>query len=44
MANSVDPDQTPHSAVSDLGLQCLQMPICPNTYSYFGMFPRKLFF
>ena len=26
-ANSVDPDQTPHSAVSDLGLYCLQMPI-----------------
>ena len=22
-ANSVDPDQTPHSAASDLGLQCL---------------------
>ena len=25
-ANSVDPDQMPHSAVSDLGLHCL--PIC----------------
>ena len=24
-ANSVDPDQTPRSAVSDLGLHCLQM-------------------
>ena len=23
IANSVDPDQTPHSAVSDLGLHCL---------------------
>ena len=23
MANSGDPDQTPHSAASDLGLQCL---------------------
>ena len=30
MANSVDSDQTPHSAVSDLGLDCLQRPICPN--------------
>ena len=24
MANSVDPDQTPHVAASDLGLHCLQ--------------------
>ena len=24
-ANSVDPDQMPHSAVSDLGLHCLPM-------------------
>ena len=23
MANSVDPDQTPHNAASDLGLHCL---------------------
>ena len=23
LANSVDPDQTPHSAASDLGLHCL---------------------
>ena len=23
MANSIDPDQTPHYAVSDLGLHCL---------------------
>ena len=30
MANSVDPDQMRHSAVSDLGLHCLQRPICPN--------------
>ena len=27
MANSVDPDQTPRSAASDLGLHCLQSPI-----------------
>ena len=25
-ANSVDPDQMPHSAASDLGLHCLPMP------------------
>ena len=31
MANSVDPDQMPHSAASNLGLQCMQRPICPNT-------------
>ena len=30
MANSVDPDQTPRSAASDLGLHCLLRPICPN--------------
>ena len=30
MANSVDPDQMPHYAASDLGLHCLQRPICPN--------------
>ena len=27
MANSVDPDQTPHFAASDLGLYYLQRPI-----------------
>ena len=26
MANSVDPDQTPRSAASDLGLHCLYRP------------------
>ena len=26
-ANSVDPDQTPHSAASDLDLHCLQMSL-----------------
>ena len=35
-ANSVDPDQTPRSAASDLGVHCLQMPICPNTKRYYG--------
>ena len=27
IANSVDPDQTPHSAASDLGLNCLPMSL-----------------
>ena len=31
MANWADPDQTPTSAASDLGLHCLQTLICPNT-------------
>ena len=26
-ANSVDPDQTPHSAASDLGPHCLQISL-----------------
>ena len=30
MANSVDPDQTPRSAASDLSLHCLLMPLYPN--------------
>ena len=36
MANNVDPDQMSHSAVSDLGLHCLQMPVCPNTLGYYN--------
>ena len=28
VANSVDPDQTLHSAASDLGLHCLVRPVC----------------
>ena len=32
MANSVDPDQMPQSAASDLGLHCLQRPIGPNFF------------
>ena len=31
MANSVDPDQTPHYAASDKGLHCLQRPVCSKT-------------
>ena len=37
MANSVDPDQMPHSVASDLGLHCLQRPIRPNTEGYYGI-------
>ena len=29
MATRVNPDQTPHSAASDLGLHCFQRPISP---------------
>ena len=36
VANSVDPDQTPRSAASDLDLYCLLGlgPVCPNTTGY----------
>ena len=30
VANSADPEQTLHSAVSDLGLHCLLSYVCPN--------------
>ena len=36
MANSVDPDETPHSAASHLGLQCLLKPVSPNTYGKYS--------
>ena len=32
MANSAEPDETPHSAVSYLGLYCLLRPVGPKTY------------
>ena len=38
MANSVDPDQMPHSAASDLGQHCLQRPTCPNIQGYYSSF------
>ena len=37
MANSVDPDQMPHTLASDLGLHCLLKPVCPNIYSYYSI-------
>ena len=36
MYDNVGPDQTPRSVVSDLGLLCLQKPICPNTQGFYG--------
>ena len=36
VANSVDPDETPLSAASHLGLHCLLRPVCPNTYGKYG--------
>ena len=36
MANSVDPDQTPQNAASDLGLHGLLRPVCPNMWSKYG--------
>ena len=37
MANSVDPDETPRSAASHLGLHCLFRPVCPSTYGIYGI-------
>ena len=36
VANSVDPDQTPRYAASDLGLHCLLSLVCPKTKSKCG--------
>ena len=41
-ANSVDPDQTPRSAASDLGLHCMHRPVCPKT-EQIGQFDSSLF-
>ena len=37
MANSADPDETPRSAASHLGLHCLLRPVCPNTWGKYGI-------
>ena len=42
-ANSVDPNQTPHSAASDLSLHCLPMPILWDATVLSTSF-RKMFF
>ena len=36
MANSVDPDETPRSAASHLGLHCLLRLVSLNTYGKYG--------
>ena len=36
VANSVDPDQKPRYAASDLGLRCLLWAVCPNVKGYYG--------
>ena len=38
MANSIDPDETPRSAASHLGLHCLLRPVCPNAYTIYVTF------
>ena len=43
MANSIDPDQLLHFA-SDLGLHCLQRPICLNTKGYYGILIHLIFY
>ena len=37
VANSVNPDETPHSVASHLGLYCLLRPVCPNIYGKYGI-------
>ena len=37
VANSIDPDEMPHSAASHLGLHCLLRPVCPNTHCKYGI-------
>ena len=37
VANSVDPDQTPQSAASEMGLHCLLRPVCPNTWGKYDI-------
>ena len=37
MANSVDPDQIPHSMTSDLGLHCLLRLVWPSIKDFYGM-------
>ena len=41
MTNSVEPDQTPRSAATDLGLHCLSgLSVCPITTVYYGSSQR----
>ena len=38
VTNRVDPDQMPHSVASDLGLHCLFMHVCLNTWGKYNIF------
>ena len=40
VANSVDPDETPHDAASHLGLHCLLRSVCPNTYGKYDSYTQ----
>ena len=42
VANSVDPDQTPRNAASDLGLHCLLEPVCSNTQGNYDIFITRV--
>ena len=44
VANSVDPDGTPRSAASHLGLYCLLRPVCPNTYGKLDTTKQRVWF
>ena len=42
MANSVDPDQTPRSVASDLGLHCFLSPVFLNTQNKYANLIKKI--
>ena len=44
VANSLDPDKTPHSKGSYLGLHCLLRLVCPNTFKEYMVEYFLLFF
>ena len=44
VANTIDPDQLPHSAASDLGLCWLLRPVCLNTSGKYNTFIRIFHF
>ena len=41
VANSVDPDQTPHYVASDLGKNCLLRLVSPNTNGEYMVFAQS---
>ena len=41
--NSVDPDQTPQNAASDLDLYCLIWPVCPKIEGIYGKSMASVF-